>query len=98
VDPDTRDGSFRIGADELPALGLPPPLALPVAANTLIVADTFGFHARARSARRSVRVEVWAVGPRNPFLPWTRLDPLVANAGRRRLDWGTHIGSLFDPA
>ena len=45
-------------------------------ANTLVVADTVGFHARGFSARPSRRVEIWAYGRRNPFLPWTGLDPL----------------------
>jgi hypothetical protein len=56
-------------------LGLPPPRAISAPANTLIVADTFGFHARGASARPTTRVEIWAMGRRNPFLPWTGLDP-----------------------
>ena len=69
-------GSFRIRADELERLSLPPPKAFAVAANTLVVADTVGFHARGFSARPSRRAEIWAYGRRNPFLPWTGLDPL----------------------
>jgi hypothetical protein len=42
--------------------------------NTLVVADTVGFHARGLSARPSVRVEIWAYGRRNPFLPWLGWD------------------------
>ena len=67
-------GSLRIEADELAALGLPPPTVFAVRANTLVVADTHGFHARGPSVRPSTRVEIWAYGRRNPFLPWTGLD------------------------
>src|SRR5437667_7973325 len=41
-----RQGSFRIEPAELASLGLPQPRAFAVPANTLVVADTFGFHAR----------------------------------------------------
>ncbi|HEV2336095.1 MAG TPA: phytanoyl-CoA dioxygenase family protein [Stellaceae bacterium] len=74
-DADTRQGSFRVDPDELTALGLPAPRILNEPANTLIVADTFGFHARGRSPEPSTRVEIWAYGRRNPFLPWLGLDP-----------------------
>ena len=69
-------GSFRIRADELPALGLPPVRLFGVPANTLVVADTHGFHARGPSIRPAVRVEIWAYGRRNPYLPWTGFDLL----------------------
>jgi Phytanoyl-CoA dioxygenase (PhyH) len=89
---ETRQGSFRIGVGELAALGLGPPRALAVPANTLVVADTFGFHARGPSAARSLRVEIWAYGRRSPFIPWTTLFPWTAAAlGRRSLiawKWG----------
>jgi hypothetical protein len=81
-----REGSFRIDATELAALGLPQPRAFAVPANTLIVADTFGFHARGQSVRPSLRVEIWAYGRRSPFpslaaqLPWT-----TAALGRRSI-------------
>ncbi len=69
----------------LPELGLPPPQAISVPANTLLVADTFGFHARGPSARPTSRVEIWAMGRRNPFLPWTGLDPWsIAALGLRK--------------
>jgi hypothetical protein len=98
-DEDTRQGSFRIDAAGLTELGLPAPQPLAVPANTLIVADTFGFHARGRSLRPSLRVEVWAFGRRNPFLPWVRLDPLVNAVGSARVtDWRLRTGTLFDPA
>jgi hypothetical protein len=64
-----------ITATQIAELGLPAPRAISVPANTLVVADTFGFHARGPSAAAMSRVEIWAFGRRNPFLPWTGLDP-----------------------
>lgn len=69
------EGSFRITKAELKRLGYGPPRAFAVPANTLVVADMAGFHARGASTRPSVRMEIWAFGRRNPFLPWTGLDP-----------------------
>jgi hypothetical protein len=69
-------GSLRIAAEELSALKLPAPKVFAVPANTLVVADTSGFHARGPSLRPSTRVEIWTYGRRNPFLPWTGLDAL----------------------
>ena len=74
-----------IAPEALPALGLPPPQAIAAPANSLVVADTFGFHARGPSARPTTRVEIWALGRRNPFLPWTGLDPWsIAALGLRK--------------
>ena len=93
-----RQGSFRIDPTELASLGLPQPRVFAVPANTLIVADTFGFHARGPSERRSLRVEIWAYGRRSPFpslaalLPWT-----TAALGRRSiLSW--QFGDLLETA
>lgn len=69
-------GSLRVRPDELAALGLSEPRAFAVPANTLVVADTSGFHARGPSVRPSKRVEIWAYGRRNPFVPWTGMDLL----------------------
>lgn len=76
VDHLSARGSMRVGEDELQQLGLPKPVALAVKANTLVVADTGGFHARGPSARPATRIEIWAYGRRNPFYPWIGLDPL----------------------
>ncbi|WP_410481576.1 phytanoyl-CoA dioxygenase family protein [Pseudomonas plecoglossicida] len=65
-----REGSFRIDEPELAALGLPPPRRFAVPANTLVVADTSGFHARCASHKASHRVEIYASLRRNPFIPW----------------------------
>jgi len=64
-----------IAPEALARLALPPPRAIAARANTLVVADTFGFHARGASARPAERVEIWAFGRRNPFVPWAGLDP-----------------------
>ena len=78
-------GSLRIQEEELTSLGLPRPQAFAVPANTLVVADTSGFHARGPSVRPSTRVEIWAYGRRNPFLPWVGLDPLsIPGVAERR--------------
>jgi hypothetical protein len=39
--------------------------------------DTMDFHARGASEHPSVRVEIWAYGRRNPFLPWLGWDPVA---------------------
>jgi hypothetical protein len=97
-DPDTRQGSFRIEPGELAALGLPEPRIFAVPANTLIVADTFGFHARGPSAGRSVRVEVWAYGRRSPFVPWPGFDWWSGAALARRSLLGWRLGDLLERA
>ena len=86
-------GSFRIESAELARLGLPQPTAFAVPANTLVVADTFGFHARGESQRPSTRIELFAYSRRNPFLPFAGLDlwSLPGLAERRvPLLWLTH--------
>jgi hypothetical protein len=96
----SQRGSFRIRPDELRALGLPEPTRFCVPANTLVVVDTCGFHARSDSPRQSVRVELWAYCRRNPFLPWTSAGLLSLQwvADRRAelllalLDWLDRIG------
>jgi Phytanoyl-CoA dioxygenase (PhyH) len=93
---ETRQGSFRIETAELAALGLPPPRAFAVPANSLVVADTYGFHARGPSTRPSLRVEIWAYGRRSPFFPWTGLLPWTTAAlgGRSVLAW--KFGDLLE--
>ncbi|UZW54605.1 phytanoyl-CoA dioxygenase family protein [Sphingobium sp. JS3065] len=60
-------GSLRIDTSELAALDLPQPTIFAVPANTLLIADTFGFHARSPASVPATRVEIWAYGRRNPF-------------------------------
>ena len=72
----TRRGSFRVSEEEVLELGYAKPQAFAVKANTLVIADTYGFHARAKSLKPSVRIELWAYARRNPFVPWLGYDPL----------------------
>ncbi len=67
-------GSFRITEGELSALGYGAPRRMTVKANTLIVADTYGFHQRAPSDHPTTRVEIHGYLRRNPFLPWNGFD------------------------
>ncbi|MFT8243252.1 phytanoyl-CoA dioxygenase family protein [Roseomonas sp. BN140053] len=67
-----KGGAFRLSASALPQLGWAPPRRFAVAGNTLVVADTSGFHARAASPRPSLRVEIYALSRPNPFLPVLR--------------------------
>jgi hypothetical protein len=94
--PDTRQGSFRVTAEALGAMRLPEPRVFAVPANTLVVADTFGFHARGPSSGPSLRVEVWAYGRRSPFLPWAGLDPWSGGALARRSLAGWRLGDLLE--
>jgi hypothetical protein len=98
-------GSFRVRPEDLRVMGLPEPKAFAVPANTLVVADTVGFHARGLSARPAKRVEIWAYGRRNPFLPWAGLDPLsLPGLAERRVpiawrarDAGERLGFRRNP-
>lgn len=62
-------GAFRLRADELRYLRWPQPVRFAVPANTLVVGDTCGFHARASSAKPTMRIEIYAYGRPNPFKP-----------------------------
>lgn len=82
---DHAEGSFRIAREDLTALGLPAPMPVTVKANTLVVADTFGFHGRTPSPGATQRVELYSTLRRNPFLPWTGLDPLALPPVKQRM-------------
>ena len=64
-----RRGSLRLPADRLSALGYADPVQQTVKANTLVVADTHGFHARSPSPRATTRIELYGSLRRNPFMP-----------------------------
>lgn len=63
-------GSLRVAEMDLPSLGYGEPVQFAVPANTLIVADTHGFHARCASPKPTTRIEIYGSLRRNPFLPF----------------------------
>ena len=67
-------GSFRAYPEDLQRMGLPAPKRMVVKANTLVVGDTFGFHARTASPKPTTRIELYASLRRNPFNPWNGFD------------------------
>lgn len=93
----SQRGSLRIRPEELAIMNLPPPRRLAVPANTLVVVDTYGFHARGSCTRPTIRAEIWAYVRRTPFIPWTGLDPLsLPPIAPRRAEWLTRIVDRLD--
>ena len=88
----TAEGSFRISEREIQQLGYGPPRRMPVAANTLVVADTSGIHRRSTTTIQSARVSIWAYSRSNPFLPWTGGD-ITAPAGHQ----GVCLAAILEP-
>lgn len=93
----SQRGSLRITPEELSSLGLPPPRRFAVPANTLVVIDTCGFHARGSSDRPTIRAEIWAFVRRSPFVPWTGFDLLSwGPLALRRASWIPRIVDRLD--
>lgn len=95
ADRDHANGILRIDAANLRRLELPEPRPLTVSANTLIVADTFGFHGRTPRRSAMPRVEIFASMRGNPFLPWPGVS--MATLRRRFARFGV-APSLYRPA
>lgn len=87
-DPYARRGSLRLTEPERQALGLPPAQAMAVPPNTLLIADTFGFHARSPAAPGSTRLAIYASSRTNPFNPWPGLNlPALNDLRYQALRW-----------
>ncbi|WP_447926347.1 phytanoyl-CoA dioxygenase family protein [Vreelandella sp. EE27] len=65
----TASGSFRVSAEDAARLGKEGPRAFCVKANTLLIANTFGIHARGDAAPGSSRLALWGMSRTNPFVP-----------------------------
>lgn len=87
TDPHHAAGSFRMTEEGLGPIGYGPLATVPVTANTLVVADTFGFHRRTPSDVPTVRTELHGMLRRNPFVPWNGLDPAELPGLDGRLVW-----------
>ncbi|MEC7525940.1 MAG: phytanoyl-CoA dioxygenase family protein [Myxococcota bacterium] len=87
-------GSLRLTEDDHAQLGYPPAVDFTVPANTLVIADTHGFHARGHAEAPSSRLELWAYVRPSPFsfvvtppIPGTRrLQDEILKAWWRRQD------------
>ncbi len=91
-------GSPRLFEDDLAAMNLPSAEKLELPANTLVVADTVGFHARGAASRPGERVEIWSYSRRNPFLPWLGGDLLsLPGIAERRVGWLWAIRDRLEP-
>jgi len=88
------NGSLRLSDSDAKEMGLNPPKGFQVPANTLVIANTHGFHCRGQASERSTRTELWTISRSNPFNPFPGIDhPLVTrfqnqvlNAYRKHCD------------
>ncbi len=62
-----REGSFRVTDQEVAEMGFAPLRPFPVRGNTLVVADTRGFHRRTPGLPGARRLSIHANAPRRPF-------------------------------
>jgi len=83
--PHGAEGSFRVSGEELAEMGLPAPSALAVRANTLVVANTNGFHCRGPSRDDSARLTLYTGRRTNPFNPFIGFDLEFTHKAHERL-------------
>ncbi len=63
-------GAFRPTPEDAKTLGLAEPVALLVKKNTLVIADTMGFHKRGNAEPGQQRIAIWVNSRVNPFNPF----------------------------
>ncbi|MBB4305371.1 hypothetical protein GGD81_004447 [Rhodobium orientis] len=81
-------GSFRATLEDLEEMGFPAPVSVTVPANSFVVADTHGFHARAVSTKPTVRFGIYGSLRGSPFAPLTGLDPArLPMMSNRKVGW-----------
>jgi len=84
----SSNGSFRATPEDLASMGMGDPVGLSVPANTLVIANTHGFHRRGDAAKRSMRTEIWSISRSNPFNPLPGIDlPALAKLQNKALTW-----------
>jgi hypothetical protein len=77
-------GSLRLSPSDLASMGLPAPVAFTVPANTLVIANTHGFHCRGAVDGKCSRLEIYASSRTNPFNPFPGLG---TRAFQRAENW-----------
>lgn len=65
-----KGGAFRATEEDARALGLTEPVAFAVKKNTLVIADTMGFHKRGSADQGKQRLSLWVISRVNPFNPF----------------------------
>ena len=81
----SANGSFRISESDATEMNLQPAEAFKVPANTLVIANTHGFHCRGHATERSTRTELWTISRNNPFNPLPGIDHPLATDLQNRL-------------
>ncbi len=82
----SSNGSFRITPEDLVEMGFDGPIALKVPGNTLVMANTHGFHRRGDARLRSMRTELWSISRSNPFNPFPGIDlPIMTKLQNKAL-------------
>ncbi len=80
------NGSLRLSSEDAKEMGLPPARGFKVPANTLVIANTHGFHCRGNASERSTRTELWTISRSNPFNPFPGIDhPWLTNLQNKAL-------------
>lgn len=64
------DGSFRISEGQLQKFSYAKPISFQVPPNTLLIANTHGFHCRGDAKSESSRMSIWMLARDNPFNPF----------------------------
>lgn len=90
----TARGSFRVEPEMAATFGSEPPRSFNVSGNTLLIANTFGVHARGHAEPGTSRLALWGMSRTNPFIPLpglgleslNRLQYRVLQRIRRRED------------
>ncbi len=92
------NGSFRLSEQDAQYMGLAQPKGFKVEANTLVIANTHGFHCRGQASERSTRTELWTISRSNPFNPFPGIDhPLITRTQNRVLNaWRRHADRRAD--
>ena len=87
------NGSLRLTDADAAEMGLNAPKAFSVPSNTLVVANTHGFHCRGEASSKSTRTELWTISRGNPFNPSPGLDlPWFDDLQNRALAyWRRHL-------
>lgn len=78
-------GSLRLGEEDIARMGFAAPVSFAVKANTLVIANTNGFHRRGPVAGKCSRMAIHASVRSNPFNPLPGFAPSLIGAIEARL-------------